>query len=158
MLQPRCIWIEDDVGGTDLAALPLKPTITIETSVQGGASRRHFIWRGQGMEWDLWTGIQQRLIGTHGSDPAAASRTQTLRLAGSWHIKNPSVPHLVRIIEEGSIGRAYRVNEIMRAFPPVTLPAKRKRFDASVRAGGTEATWNIEVIRATFDRLNKLLA
>ena len=139
MVRPRAVWIEAD---TDLPrALPLPPTITVETS----PGRHHYIYVCRDLSWELWHGVQQTLIEEYGSDPQAAGRTQVLRVPGTLHQKDPANPHLVRIVEELTTERIYTAAEVAAAFPPrVTQPGRRRagpRASATSnrRAGGAQA-------------------
>ena len=130
MVRPRAVWIEADNGLP--RALPLPPTITVETS----PGRDHYIYLVRDLTWELWHGVQQTLIADYGSDPQAGGRNQVLRLPGTLHQKDPARPHLVRIVEELTSERIYTAAEIAAAFPPrPTSPSRRRDRVRSASAG-----------------------
>ena len=111
MIRPRAVWIEAD---TILRrALPLQPTITVETSPR----HHHYIYVVRDLGWEEWHGVQRTLIEEYGSDRRAGSRTQVLRLPGTLHLKDPVNPHLVRIVEQLTTERIYTAAEVAAAFP-----------------------------------------
>jgi RepB DNA-primase from phage plasmid len=126
MVRPRANWIEAD--GALPRPPPLPPTITVETS----PGRRHYIYVCRDLDWQVWDGVQQLLIGEYGSDPRAGMRTQVLRIPGTLHLKNRTQPHLVRIVEEMTTERIYTVSEIVAAFPPKSPPPRRQHARKAV--------------------------
>ena len=143
MVRPRAVWIEAD--GPLPRDLPLLPSITVETS----PGKYHYVYVVVGFDWQVWHGVQQLFIDEYGSDPRAGLRTQVLRMPGTLHQKNPTKPHLVRIVEELTSGRAYAAAEIAGAFPPKyapQVPRQRRRSKADTSA----AYWDLEKILSAF--------
>lgn len=126
MARPRAVWIEADAAL--LRALPITPTITVETS----PGRRHYVYVARDLTWLLWHGVQQVLIADYGSDRRAALRTQVLRLPGTLHLKDPARPHLVHIVEDMTSERIYTAAEIAAAFPPRLATPPRRRCHSAV--------------------------
>jgi len=121
----RAMWQEDDAGYDGL--FPLEPSIVVESS----PGKRHRYW----LVADGWPAdsagradfavVMERMVTTYGSDKNAKDISRVLRLPGFLHRKDPTRPHMVRIVEAS--GRRYAREEILRAFPPVELekPAPR---------------------------------
>ncbi len=111
----RACFIEaDDAAGEPT---PIEPTFSIESSP---GKRHDYFVAGEPLDEATTSGLQARMIETHGSDPNAADLARVLRLAGSWHQK--AEPHRVRIIEAG--GREYSAAELVEAFPPIEVKPK----------------------------------
>jgi hypothetical protein len=92
----RAFWIEADRPGTPLPKL--EPQFVIESSQ--GKHHSYFLLDDAPIEAGLWESVQQKLVDDYGSDPNAKDRARVLRLAGSYHMKNPEQPYLVRIVQE----------------------------------------------------------
>jgi RepB DNA-primase N-terminal domain len=148
MVRPRCVWIEAD------KALPrelrLMPTIAVESS----PCRYHFIYVARDLDWPLWHGVQQTLIVDYGSDPHAALRTQVLRLPGTLHLKDPALPHLVRIVEHQTTWCVHTAAEIAKAFPPRVIPARRAASTLT-KAGAPD--WQPDRIVSAFKAIDRRL-
>jgi hypothetical protein len=110
----RALWIEADRPGTKLPQLD--PHFIIESSP--GKKHCYFLLDDAPLETGIWEAVQQRLVDDYGSDPNAKDRSRILRLAGSYHMKNPEQPHLVGIIQESG-GLPYSWQTVIRSLPPV---------------------------------------
>jgi hypothetical protein len=136
----RAVWQEADRG--DEPALPCEPHFIIESSP--GKHHRYVLTDGAPL--DEFEGVQQRLVDSFGSDPAAKDRRRVLRLAGFYHQKNRAQPHMVRVVHESGTPPLpwARVKEL---FPPV--PRTRVVGNvASLPAPGTPLTKPAEVLSA----------
>ncbi|MEC4747458.1 PriCT-2 domain-containing protein [Methylomicrobium sp. Wu6] len=110
----RALWIEADRPGAKLPQLD--PHFIIESSP--GKRHYYFLLDDAPLKIGIWETVQQRLVDDHGSDPNAKDRSRVLRLAGSYHMKNPEQPHLVRIVQESG-GLPYSWQTVVRVLPPV---------------------------------------
>jgi hypothetical protein len=119
----RAVWAElDQDGQARVDALPIDPTFIVESSP--GKFHAYFVC--DGLTADDFDGVMARMVADYGSDKNAKDRTRIMRLAGSWHMKDPSRPWRVRIIKDD--GPRYSRDEILKAFPPIerrqSAPAK----------------------------------
>ena len=112
----RAVWREAD--SPDLPALPIEPTMVVETSP--GHCHEYFAIRG---DWPAdeqgrkdFDGVLDRMVETYGSDKGAKGINRVLRVPGFLHRKTKT-PHLVRIV--AATARRYTRAEILAAFPPV---------------------------------------
>jgi len=125
----RALWRDNDTG--DTRPLPLEPHITVETSQ--GRSQDLILIDGAPLDGDLWERVQARIVTDYGSDPAAKDRCRVLRLPGFFHMKNPEVPYLVRIVHE-SWAQPYRWDAVLETLPPVDRnPQTTQSADVSSR-------------------------
>ncbi len=116
ILRIRALWQEDDGEGKPL---PLAPHFEIESS----PGKRHRYLLVEGLGAADFRIAQESMVANFGSDPNAKDPARVLRLAGFYHLKDPTHPHQVRIVaEEG--GLPYSREGIMRAFPPVIAVPK----------------------------------
>jgi putative DNA primase/helicase len=108
----RAIWQEQDRPGCP--ELPTTPHIVVESSP--GKHHRYILV--DDCPLDSFQGMQDRMVGSYGSDPAAADISRVLRLPGFFHMKNPDQPHMVRIVaESGELPLDYE--KAKQIFPPV---------------------------------------
>lgn len=109
----RAVWLDDDGNGVAVEALPLSPSITVETS----PGRYHHYWLADGWsalgegrtDFDM---VMRSMVDLYGGAPNTASLGQTLRLPGTWNhrfgenepflvdVKAPMDGHLVRYNRE----------------------------------------------------------
>jgi hypothetical protein len=113
----RAIWQEDDKGHG--GPFPLDPSLVIESS-PGHFHRYWFIadnWPADEQGRADFAAVMERMVESYGCDKNAKDICRVLRVPGFLHRKDPTQPHLVRIVADS--GRRYTREEIMRAFPPV---------------------------------------
>jgi hypothetical protein len=116
----RTNWIDaDDAKG--IPNTPLEPSIGVRTSP--GKGHLYFVVTDSEMTPEQHRGIQERLIADYGSDPNAKDVARVLRLPGTYHRKDPSKPHLVRLVPELSSGARYTTAQLIEAFPPISVEA-----------------------------------
>lgn len=108
----RAVFREADALG--LPQLPLASHFTIQTSP---GKRHEYLLIEPTEDFDTWDRIMSRMVEAYGSDPNAKDRARVLRLAGFFHLKNPSEPHLVRIILEDG-GLPYTLEHVARHITP----------------------------------------
>ena len=85
----------DGVPLEQVERLSLVPHVVVETS----PGKRHFYWRVDGIDIGQHTAVQKRLIALFGSDKAVHDLPRIMRLPGFLHQKDPTSPHLVRVVE-----------------------------------------------------------
>jgi Primase C terminal 2 (PriCT-2)/RepB DNA-primase N-terminal domain len=118
----RAIWQEDDDGHG--GPFPLDPSLVIESSPEH-FHRYWFVaddWPADEQGRADFANVMERMVSSYGSDKNAKDISRVLRLPGFTHRKDPTRPHMVRIVEAG--GRRYTREEILRAFPPVVHEAR----------------------------------
>lgn len=114
----RAVFREADKPG--LALLPLAPHFTIQTSPE---KYHEYMVLEPTEDLNTWDKIMSRMVEDYGSDPNAKDRARVLRLAGFFHRKDPSRPHLVRIIHEDG-GLPYTLEHVSLHIPPLKKSAK----------------------------------
>jgi len=122
IIRIRALWQECDHG--DEPTLPVEPHLSVESS----PGKCHNYILVEGLPIDLFGPAQERLVVDYGSDPAAKDLPRVLRLPGFYHMKDPTRPHLVRLIHES--GRQPTPwGELRNILPPVlkAKPAMGKR-------------------------------
>jgi len=119
----RSIWQEDDGGHG--GPFPLDPSCVVESSP--GHFRRYWFvsdhWPADEQGRADFAAVMARMVESYGCDKNAKDICRVLRLPGFLHRKDPTRPHMVRIVEDS--GRRYGREEIMRAFPPVERETHR---------------------------------
>jgi hypothetical protein len=90
----RAVWQEDDGAGREL---PLEPHIEIESSPR--KYHRYVLTDGTD-DWGAFDSVMASMVTAYGSDPNAKDRSRVMRLPGFYHLKDPSRPHMVNIIQE----------------------------------------------------------
>jgi hypothetical protein len=115
VVEGRAVFIEDDHGAN--LTPPIAPQLTIESSP--GKSHRYYLTSTADLK--QWRKVQGRLVQDFGSDPNAQDPARVLRLAGSWHLKDPAQPHRVRILE-CTDAPPYSWGEIEKAIPWTPAP------------------------------------
>lgn len=120
----RALWQEADRG--DEPELPVVPHIVVESSP--GKHHRYILVRGAVLE--EFESVQQRLVDDYGSDPNAKDRSRVLRIPGFSHMKDPSTPHLVRLIDVSGVD-PLAWGDVKAAFPPVVRESRPSTVPAS---------------------------
>ena len=118
----RAIWQDDDNGFQ--GGYPIPPSIVVQSSP--GKYQR--LWVAAGLTPNLHQAIMRRLIQDYGSDPEAHDLARVLRLPGFLHMKDPTAPHRVELLD--CPGWIYSSDQLAAAFPPIE-PEKPKPFDRS---------------------------
>lgn len=117
------VWQDDDEPKPEPTAMPLTPQIVVETS----PGKWQQIMTTEGTDDPTEFRLhQQVMVDQWGSDPNAADEVRVLRVAGTWHLKDPDNPFQVRIHQINEIP-PYAWNEIKAA-----LPASPKQASAKV--------------------------
>lgn len=111
----RAVWQECDRG--DEPPLPVEPHLSVESS----PGKRHHYVMVEGLPIDLFEAVQQRLVDDYGSDPSAKDRARVLRLAGFYHLKDPTRTHRVVIVHE-SARQPTPWGDLQALMPPVARP------------------------------------
>ncbi|MFQ5736619.1 MAG: hypothetical protein ACE5GY_07120 [Thermodesulfobacteriota bacterium] len=138
----RAIWREADEPG--LLRLPLEPHLVVESS-PGHAHEYLIIEPSTAL--DKGDRIMQTMVDKHGSCPGAKDRARVLRLAGFYHLKNPTAPHLVNIIRERTTP-PYTLAQVAEVISPAEAPARPKAAPAPVRRfdGSTGTPYGIKAL------------
>ena len=127
----RAVWREAD--DPDLPALPIEPSMVIETSP--GHRHEYFLvqndWPADEQGRADFASIMERMVETYGSDKNAKDISRVLRVPGFLHRKD-SPPHLVRIVAASV--RRYSRQELLAAFPPVAKAAPTPSTSPAVSA------------------------
>ena len=91
----RSIFADDDSGALDPATLAVLPSLVVESSPGKG----HYYWNLEpGEALADFTPAQAAIAAKLGTDPAVKDLPRVLRLPGTIHRKDPSRPHLVRVL------------------------------------------------------------
>lgn len=98
----------------NLPDLPLDLHLRIESSP---GKHHDYLLIENTDDFETWDGVMNTMVTDHGSDPNAKDRSRVLRLAGFFHQKNPSSPHMVRIVYESNAPR-YSFAEVAKHIPP----------------------------------------
>jgi len=134
---------ENDKGA---GPLPIEPTMTLATSPGkahdwlladepwGLGELGSEAWRATA---DEFTGMMQRMIRDHGSDPDAKDLARVLRLAGFNNLKDPANPFLVEIANVS--GTRYGRADLVKTFPPLSSSSGGDRKKKANGAAGNGA-------------------
>lgn len=122
----RALWRDNDTG--DPRQLPIEPNVTVETSP--GRSQDLILIDGAPLDCDAWERVQARIVEEYGSDPNAKDRSRVLKLPGFFHMKNPTAPHLVRIVH-AELCQHSRWTDVVKALPPVDQGAQPEKDTGS---------------------------
>ncbi|CAN5359832.1 hypothetical protein BH10PSE17_BH10PSE17_25180 [soil metagenome] len=106
-------WIDWDHPDGTPPDLPLTSGLRIQTS--RGCFHNYIL--GYTEDLAVWKQIQQALVDRFGCDSNCKDIARVLRLAGTWHQKNPEEPWQVRI--EYADGTRYTLAEVQAAIPTV---------------------------------------
>ena len=123
----------------DVCALPasLPPSIEIESS----PGNRHNWLLCDGLSFEDYAAVQNRLIKDHASDKDAKDLPRVLRVPGFFHCKNE--PVMVRLL--GGDGRRYSRDEIIAALPPIYVekrPAPSIKGDMALGPATEALLWS----------------
>lgn len=113
----RAIFQEADLPGAKVP--PLEPHIVVESS----PLKFHRYWvieAATAPKTSEWLAAMRRMVADWDSDPNAKDAARVLRLPGFPHQKDPTFPHMVRVVSKS--GRLpYKWDEITAAIPPLQL-------------------------------------
>ncbi len=118
IVRVRAIWQEDDGDGK--GQLPLEPHIVVNTS----PGKYHRYWLVDGLAFEQFGGVMERMIVDYGSDPNAKDVSRVLRLPGFSHRKVNKgkglvgEPYPVTVVEQNKLP-PYCPAQLLEAFPPV---------------------------------------
>jgi hypothetical protein len=117
----RAVWQEDDDGHG--GPFPLEPSLIVESSP--GHFHRYWLvadhWPADEQGRAEFAAVMERMVDSYGSDRQAKDICRVLRVPGFLHRKDPTRPHMVRIVEDS--GQRYTRDDIIRAFPAVEREA-----------------------------------
>jgi hypothetical protein len=149
VLFPRAVWADMDEGVRNPEDWPLRPSLTVYTSIRGAVHKGQHYWL---IDWnsdeanlqpDQHEGVLRRLVHDHGADANATGYARILRLPGFFHMK--AEPHLVTFAAHGKASgdgstevTPYLPSEILAAFPPMSR-YQMKTALAAPGAGGNTA-------------------
>lgn len=91
---------------------PIAPNMIVESS----PGKFHYYWITYTDDADAWVATMKAVAARHGTDASVCTLERVMRLPGSWHLKDPSAPHRVRIVSIDD-RPAYTWAEITAAFP-----------------------------------------
>lgn len=118
----RTVMADHDDG---LPRYPMEPTAIVLTSSPDGFDRFQSHWmfhEGETISPPVFAGVMRRLAAEYGADPNACDITRCARLPGFNHMKDPSRPHLVRVV--GGSRRRVTTEAFLRAYPSINLPPR----------------------------------
>ena len=140
----RAIFQEADRPG--VPQLPIIPHVEVESS-PGRFHRYVFV---DGCPLDGFGPLQERLVQDYGSDPNAKDLARVLRLPGTYHMKDPDHPYLVRILSEsGELPLSY--DEAKRIFPAVARKLKSTLADTGTPAALAEVQSALAALNPDMD-------
>lgn len=99
-----------------LAACPLKPQLTIESS----PGRYHAYWFADGLPTAEFRAIQKSIIDRFNSDPAVHDLPRVMRLPGFYHQKE-GTPFLTRIHSQSATMLPYTADQVRKEFYSKTV-------------------------------------
>ena len=103
----RALFVDDDCAQLTPAALELAPSMVVQSK-----NGIHAYWRLRtGQPLDAFTPAQLALADALGTDRAVKNLDRVMRLPGFFHVKDPSSPFMVRVLQ--SSGAAYDVQEVL---------------------------------------------
>lgn len=127
-------WIADiDVGDKEktlrlIDQLPVAPTIVVETK-----RGFHIYWRAKDATLENYATIEKGIAEFLHADGSLITPTHTLRVPGSWHLKDPKNPFRVQILANHSdYSKEYSESLMLRCFKP--KPVKVPRFERERKA------------------------
>ncbi len=161
----RAVWHDDDTGAGVIdpdtwlppAGMP-EPLLTVKTSERG----THRYWPVDGASNAEHAELMARLVRL-GCDKNAKDLPRIMRLAGTYNMKDPAAPYMVRVVENSAaMWGPYPVGDLLRGVPPVPPKPERKKSEpGNVPAGGIEyatpdgvpASVNMPKLRSALDWL-----
>ena len=123
----RAIWQEDDGDGKEIK---LPPSFTVETSPN--KYHRYWIIDGGTTDFERWQMIMDVMVNQYGSDPNAKDLCRVMRLPGFNHVKDPSNPFLVHILN--GTGPSYRFDDLCQFFIPEYMKQRAKASYSSANS------------------------
>jgi hypothetical protein len=122
----RAVWQEDDDGYD--GPFPLDPSLVVESSL--GHFHRYWLvaddWPADEQGRTDFAKVMERMVESYGCDNNAKDLSRVLRIPGFLHRKDPTQPHMVRIVEDS--GRPLHARA-----DPTSLSARRAREAATCR-------------------------
>lgn len=107
----RSCFADWDDPNSAVPALPLEPTMAVETS----EGKFHFHWCVDDCPLDEFEGIQRSIAQALGSDPSVHDLARELRPPGFLHTKDLMNPTPIELVEQG--GPRYKLAQLREAFP-----------------------------------------
>ena len=135
-----CYWLADIDGGLKteqkrlILNLPLKPSIIVETK-----RGYHCYWRAIDATPKNFVEIQKGLIKRLGADEACKDVTRLLRMPGTYHMKDPEKPFLIKIIYKSD--KAYTEKKMLCAYQLPKPTFKPVRIQGSNSDFMDESKW-----------------
>lgn len=117
----RAIFQEADRQGVPIPTL--SPHIVVETSL--GKFHRYWLTHGGGNSLNEFKFVMTTMVNEYGSDPNARDLARVLRLPGFYHLKDPSKPFMVQIVESSN-AQPYTWEQIKTAIPPTPISEKEQ--------------------------------
>jgi len=128
----RALFLDDDTGRLTVDALPLAPSIV----VQSRAGIHVYYRLRPGEPLDAFTPAQAALARAMGTDPSITDLPRVMRLPGFPNQKDhPAAPFQVRVVQTS--GAVYTITEVLAAFgaddrpAPSSFPLERRPFTSS---------------------------
>lgn len=117
----RAVFADWDRPNDPLPALPLPPTMVVETSER----KYHFYWCVDGLPLEEFEGVQRGIAQSLGTDASVVNLSRIMRVPGLLHTKDLDNP--TPVVLDDCMGMRYTVEQIKEAFP--YLPqAHRPKF------------------------------
>ena len=120
---------------------PVERYHTLPTVVVSTPQGEHVYFKAfPGEKVGEFSSTQEELINHYKSDPAVKDRARVMRLPGSYHLKNPDKPCLIKIKEINKDER-YSSEGLLEGFPKLDRSRNRNHFndysrDKTVLEGG----------------------
>jgi hypothetical protein len=142
----RAVWQEDDEGHG--GPFPLEPSLIVESSL--GHFHRYWLvsdhWAADEQGRADFAAVMERMVDSYGSDHRAKDICRVLRVPGFLHRKDPTRPHMIRIVEDG--GHRYKREDIIRAFPPVEQKPRQSHTSNERHPSGCDEERIADALRA----------
>lgn len=91
-------------------------------AVESSPSKYHVYWPVQPYVGnDRFTSLQRKLVQFFDSDRPIIDPTRVMRLPGTWHLKDPSKPHMVHCWSLGGYGQPLTVDTLETAYAHVNV-------------------------------------
>ncbi len=135
----RALFIDDDegnlryVGDGQAPFVRLPPSMTVETK----RGHHNYFCLNPGEPLEQFTAAQGALARYFGTDPKVKDLPRVMRVPGFFHMKNPSDPFLVKLVQARDA--KYTIAEVLAAYPspepsrPSGAPAGTDARDAGAR-------------------------
>jgi hypothetical protein len=108
------VFVDDDTRRSEpITDWPIAPHMVVESS----PGKFHYYWFTHTDDADEWLAVMKGIASRYGTDATVCTLERVMRLPGSWHLKDPSAPHRVRIVWIDDERPAYPWAEIVAAFP-----------------------------------------